>query len=127
MVDDLKRQASELYKERTPQEGILTSDSLSMKKLVYVSLGLLLLLLIVIQSFGGFKRRQDPIATANTPPPLLKEAPPPELLQPEETKPSPQATVPVESTLKFAASTLPPKPAPSKPEVAKPPLAEPEV
>src|SRR5436309_11791070 len=44
MVEDLRRQASELYKERSGQEEIPTSDTLSIKKIIYVSFGILLLL-----------------------------------------------------------------------------------
>src|SRR5438034_162404 len=75
MTDDLKRQASELYKERT--EEIRTSDSLSMKKLFYIVLGLSLLAALIIQTFGGLKHHGNPASTGGAPPPVAKELPPP--------------------------------------------------
>jgi type IV secretory pathway VirB10-like protein len=83
MVDDLKRQASEAYREQSKESAIRTSDSLSLKKLTYIALGLGVAVLIVIQTFGGLKPRPDPVIAANTPPPLIKEAPPPELMSAE--------------------------------------------
>lgn len=82
MVEDLRRQATELYREHSASGEILTSDSLSMKKLVYVALAILVVVAVVIQTFGGFKERENPILKAATPPPLVKEAPPPVTLQP---------------------------------------------
>lgn len=121
MVEDLKQQAAELYKERNQQE-IPTSDSLSMRKVVYASLGILLLLVLVIQVFGGFKPRQDPIRAATTPPPLVKEAPPPELLEGEKTQPFHSPSAP--SAPKPLAALPAETPPPAQPELATPPVAE---
>jgi hypothetical protein len=89
MVDDLKQQASELYKERSPTDAIPTSDSHSMKKIVYLSLGLGILLILAVYLWGGFAPRKNPVVAANTPPPLVKEAPPEELMKPEGSTPAP--------------------------------------
>ena len=40
MVDDLRRQASEIYRERNKDGAIRTSDSLSLRKLTYLAVGL---------------------------------------------------------------------------------------
>src|SRR5206468_3959601 len=102
MVEDLKQQASELYREQTQTGGIRTSDSLSMKKLFYISLGLVVVLLIVFETFGGHTQKKDAVLTAVTPPPLVKEALPPDPLEPDAEKQSakePSAGKPVSSAV----------------------------
>jgi hypothetical protein len=89
MVEDLKQQASELYKERSPTEAIPSSDGHFTKKLVYLSLALVVVILVFIYAFGGFRRRPNPVEAAYTPPPLIKEAPPPELMDPVKNPPAP--------------------------------------
>jgi hypothetical protein len=89
MVDDLKQQASELYKERSPAEAIPTSDGQSTKRMVYLAIALVAAILVLIYAYGGFRRRPDPVVAAYTPPPLVKEAPPPELMDKEQSQPSP--------------------------------------
>src|SRR5438876_9744668 len=92
MTDDLKRQASELYKERTDE--IPTSDSLSMKKLFYIVLGLSLLAALVIQTFGGHDGA--PTSTSVAPPPVTKELPPPASPQPMAPAPHTEQRNPVD-------------------------------
>jgi hypothetical protein len=127
MVDDLKQQASELYKERSPTDAIPTSDSRSMKKIVWLSLGLGILLILAVYLLGGFAPRKDPVIAANTPPPLVKEAPPEELMKPETSTPAP----PTGNSRAPDTGSVPsaPEPAPAgKPETkaAKEPDREPE-
>ncbi len=111
MVDDLKQQASELYRERAESDELPTSDSLSMKKVFYVTLALAALALLAIQMFGGFKRPKDAVVAANTPPSVVKEAPPPGML---DTQPAPPPAV--------APQTAQPSahPAPASPPQAAP-------
>src|SRR5437867_9095176 len=115
MVEDLRRQASELYRERTEKEGLPTSDSLSMKKLIYISLGVLLLLVVVIQVFGGFRKHPNPILAGSTPAQIIKETPPPELLQSAEKTPAKvapdrvEAKLPVPSQIQVPTSQSPKK------------------
>jgi hypothetical protein len=106
MVDDLRQQASELYKERSQVDALPTSDSHSMKKIVYLSLGLGILLLVVVYFLGGFTPRTDPVVAANTPPPLVKEAPPEELMKPEADTPAPAP--PTEKPVHPVAESAPP-------------------
>jgi hypothetical protein len=117
MVEDLKKQASQIYREQSSLASLPTSESLSMKRLFYLAAGIAVLALLAIQIFGGFKRRPDPIAAAVTPPPLVKEAPPPELLQPEtaaETQTRPEKGAASESDAGR------PAPAQETPVAAKP-------
>ena len=143
MADNLKRQASEMYRRRDDLEKIRTSEGLPVKKVVYASLAIVILALVAVQIFGGFSRRTDPIVAASTPPPLVKEAPPAELLQeapapkPEVAQPAVEQPVPPQAppisqpTAPPAASAapartveVPPRPQPAEPETtpAKPVL-----
>jgi hypothetical protein len=88
MVEDLRKQASEIYREESRKVNLPTSDSLSMKRLFYLAVGLAVMALLAIQISGGFKSRPNPIVAATTPAPLVKEAPPPELLQPDAPQPA---------------------------------------
>jgi hypothetical protein len=110
MVDDLRRQASEIYRERNKEGALRTSESLSLKKLTYIAIALAIVLLVAIQFFGGFETRPDPVKAAATPAPLVKEAPSPEMLEPIETT-SPPAVTP---------KPEPPKPPPAPAVAAKP-------
>jgi len=123
MSVDLKRQASDLYRQSDEVRNIRTSDHLSVNKIVYASLAIMVLALLAVKIFGGFSRRTDPIAAAMTPPQVVKEAPPPELLQepvaqsapaqpapPQPAQASPQtvaASRPAESTMASTASAPP--------------------
>jgi hypothetical protein len=93
MVDDLKRQASRL-REQGEQTKLPTSDSLSMKRMFWITIAIAVVVLLAIQISGGFKPRQDPLIAANTPPPLPKEAPPPELLEPQPPSGSASSAAP---------------------------------
>jgi hypothetical protein len=95
MVEDLRKQASEIYRQESRKVSLPTSDSLSVKRLFYLAAGLAILALLAIQISGGFKSRPDPIVAATTPAPLVKEAPPPELMQPDAPQPAtgPEAVV----------------------------------
>ncbi len=131
MSVDLKRQASDLYKQRDDVKNIRTSETLSLNRIVYASLGIVAMALIVVQMFGGFSRRTDPIEAAMTPPKVVKEAPPPELLQEpaaqsvpaEPARPQPGEASPQTSTppkpIEPATVKAPPVqlPAPSPPPV----------
>lgn len=119
MTEDLRRQASELYRERSQVSEIPTSDSLSMKKIVYITLGLLVGLAIIIQVSGGFRPRPDPIVAATAPRPIVKEAPPPELLAPGATG----KTEPGTSQAALPASPSAPQ-VDAAPAPAPPPAAE---
>lgn len=126
MTDDLKRQASELYRERSAGEPIPTSDALSMKKIFYIALGVGVLFLIAVAMFGGFRARESAVIAANTPPPLAKEAPPAELLEPDTSKTPALAQVPqlpnkpdAAQTERQAATPAAPRPEPRK-EAPKP-------
>jgi hypothetical protein len=123
MVDELKKQASEIYQERTHVESLPTSESLSIKRLVYIALAILVGLLAVIAALGGFQPRPDTIVQATTPPPIVKEEPPPELLSPPAAPPGVPASTagPVEQVEKPTDSQIPSKPAPT----SKPPEPEP--
>jgi hypothetical protein len=145
MSVDLKRQASDLYKQRDDVKNIRTSETLSVNRIMYASLAIVVLALIVLQMFGGFSRRTDPIKAAMTPPTVVKEAPPPELLQepvaqsapaeparPQPAESSSQAPVPARSAEPAAtkpvpvqppAPTPPPPAAKTRPEPVAPPAA----
>lgn len=121
MVDDLKRQASEIYKERNKHGTIRTSDSLSLKKLTYVAVGLAVVVFIAIKFYGGFEPRPDPVKSAVMPAPLIKEEPTPEMLEPIEGDYSPDAPAVVDSQPESepsaeSAAFAKPAPAPAKPE-----------
>jgi hypothetical protein len=116
MTDDLKRQASELYKERT--EEIRTSDSLSIKKLFYIALGLSLLAALVIQTFGGLKRHGSPAGTSSTPPPVAKDLPAPTSVQPMAPPSQPEPAKPVDQKLDIARQETKPLKGPN-PSFAK--------
>jgi len=109
MTDDLKRQASELYKERTDE--IPTSDSLSMKKLFYIVLGLSLLAALVIQTFGG--HHGAPTSTSVAPPPVTKELPPPASPQPMAPSPQPEPRKPVDQKPEISRQETEPLKAPN--------------
>ena len=109
MTDDLKRQASELYKERTDE--IPTSDSLSMKKLFYIVLGLSLLAALVIQTFGG--HHGAPTSTSVAPPPVTKELPPPASPQPMAPAPQPEPRKPVDQKAEISRQETEPLKAPN--------------
>lgn len=132
MSVDLKRQASDLYKQRDDVKNIRTSETLSVNRIMYASLAIVVLALIVVQMFGGFSRRTDPIKAAMNPPTVVKEAPPPELLQepvaqsvpaeaarPQPAESSPQAAVPARTAEPAAAKPVPVQP----PAPTPPPLA----
>ncbi len=124
MVEDLKRQASELYREQSENGKIPTSDSLSMKKIVYISIAAVAALLLVVQLSGGFKSNTDAVTAANTPPPLEKEAPPPELLEPEPPAPAPEPAPPAASVVE-APRPMPEPPPPAKEKPAVKPAPAP--
>ena len=106
MVEDLRRQASELYKERTGQDQIPTSDSLSIKKIIYVSFGILLLLALVIYNYGGFRERTDPAIAASTPHTVAKQPFPPE---------SEASALPPAATASSSATGIKPPESPAAP------------
>lgn len=120
MVEDLKKQASQIYREQSNLASLPTSESLSMKRLFYLAAGIAVLTLLAIQIFGGFKRRPDPIASAMTPPPLVKEAPPPELLQAETADTSRTKGEKTDTPEGDSAQPVPAAPAPATPVAAKP-------
>jgi hypothetical protein len=123
MSVDLKRQASDLYRQRDELGNIRTSDPLSLKRIVYASLGIVILALIAVQMFGGFSRRRDPIAAATAPPQVIKEAPPPELLQEPAAQPlsdAPAASETVQTPPQKTASPEPAAPAVAKAEPPAP-------
>src|SRR5438093_8237235 len=91
MEDDLRRQASKLYKEHSQQEEIPTSDSLSMKKIIYVSLGILVALSVLIYGLGGAHKHTDPVVAAIAPRTVAKEPFPPETPAPPPPSPAPAA------------------------------------
>jgi hypothetical protein len=111
MSVDLKRQASDLYRERDELGNIRTSDPLSLKRIVYASLGVVILALIAVQIFGGFSRRKDPIAAATAPPQVIKEAPPPELLEEPAAHPLSDTPAVSDSVQTPQQRTAAPKPA----------------
>ena len=122
MTEDLKRQAAEIYKEQA--HVLRKSDGLSMKKLLYIAVGLLVVLLVIIQLMGGFKSRENPIIASYTPPPLVKQAPPPEWLE-DAKKPA----VPAPAANESATATAPPAAKPPdkiKEPAVKPPATKPE-
>jgi len=130
MTDDLKRQASELYKDR-PEE-IRTSDSLSMKKLFYIGLGLSLLAVLVIQTFGGLKHHGVAAGTGGAPPLVAKELPPPAPSQsmPPPSQPEPPKPVDQKTEIQETKPLKEPNPSFVKKEIRKParpekPLPEP--
>ncbi len=130
MAEDLKRQASEMYRQRDEPGNIRTSEGLSIKKIAYISLAIVVLVLVVVQIFGGFKRRTDPVVAASTPPPLVKEAPPADLLRDEPmgrseaAQPAPDQAVqipappeqqgPLRPSVSDAPSPVPPAPPPPR-------------
>jgi len=128
MSVDLKRQASDLYKQRDDVKNIRTSEMLSVNRIMYASLAIVVLALIVLQVSGGFSRRTDPIKAAMTPPQVVKEAPPPELLQEPAaqslpagpTRPQLSAAPPETS-----APAMPSEPAMTKAVPAQPPAPSP--
>jgi hypothetical protein len=118
MSVDLKRQASDLYRERDEVRNIRTSEPLSLKKIVYASLAIMVLALVAVKMFGGFSRRTDPIAAAMTPPQVIKEAPPPELLQePAAPSATPAEPAPLQPTQAPSQTVVPPRPV--EPTIAK--------
>ncbi len=126
MAEDLKKQASELYRQRSAEESLPTSDALSMKKVGYVTLACAAVILIIVAVAGGFRTRQDPIVAANTPPPLAKETPPPGLLEPAATttpsQPEPSKTQVIEtqkSTPAAAPKTVEPEPVQPAPDASR--------
>lgn len=117
MAEDLKRQATELYRERSVKEALPTSDSLSTRKMTYISLGIVLAIVIVIQSLGGLTSKRVP-AKAATPTAPLPLPPPP---NPTDESPSPQPESPPPSP---AAQ---PVAAPEKPKPSEEPAASPDI
>ena len=111
MSADLKRQASDLYRERDELGKIRTSEHLSVNKIVYASLAIMVLALVAVKIFGGFSRRVDPIIAATTPPQVVKEAPPPELLEEPAAQSPPTAPAPSQATRTSPPIAVPPKPA----------------
>src|SRR5512139_2938424 len=139
MSVDLKRQASDLYKQRDDVKNIRTSETLSVNRIMYASLAIVVLALIVLHLFGGFSRRTDPIEAAMTPPQVVKEAPPPELLQepagqslpaepapPQPSAAPPQTSTPAKPSESAMTKAVPVQtPVPSPPPVAAKPRPEP--
>ena len=139
MSVDLKRQASDLYKQRDDVKNIRTSEMLSVNRIMYASLAIVVLALIVLQVSGGFSRRTDPIKAAMTPPQVVKEAPPPELLQepaaqslpagptgPQLSAAPPETSAPAKPSEPAMTKAVPVQPpAPSPPPVAAKPRPEP--
>ena len=139
MSVDLKRQASDLYKQRDDVKNIRTSEMLSVNRIMYASLAIVVLALIVLQVSGGFSRRTDPIKAAMTPPQVVKEAPPPELLQepaaqslpagptrPQLSAAPPETSAPAMPSEPAMTKAVPVQPpAPSPPPVAAKPRPEP--
>ena len=128
MSVDLKRQASDLYKQRDDVKNIRTSEMLSVNRIMYASLAIVVLALIVLQVSGGFSRRTDPIKAAMTPPQVVKEAPPPELLQEPAAQSLPAG--PARPQLSAAppetsAPAMPSEPAMTKAVPAQPPAPSP--
>jgi len=123
MVEDLKKQASQIYREESEKERVRTSDSLSMKRLLYLAIGLAVLFLVVLQIFGGFRNGRSSEGAAVTPPPLLKEAPPPELLSPQASPP-PTFPDPAAQTSNAAPRTATEPAVASSPAVEVKPAAE---
>ncbi len=130
MSVDLKKQASDLYKQRDDVKNIRTSETLSVNRIIYASLAIVALALIVIEMFGGFSRRADPIEAAMTPPKVVKEAPPPELLQEPTAQPVPAEPAQPPSTDGSPQTTTPPRTAEPQADAASPaaqPAASPPV
>jgi len=139
MSVDLKRQASDLYKQRDDVKNIRTSEMLSVNRIMYASLAIVVLALIVLQVSGGFSRRTDPIKAAMTPPQVVKEAPPPELLQepaaqslpagparPQLSAAPPETSAPAKPSEPAMTKAVPAQPpAPSPPPVTAKPRPEP--
>jgi len=139
MSVDLKRQASDLYKQRDDVKNIRTSEMLSVNRIMYASLAIVVLALIVLQVSGGFSRRTDPIKAAMTPPQVVKEAPPPELLQepaaqslpagptrPQLSAAPPETSAPAMPSEPAMTKAVPAQPsAPSPPPVTAKPRPEP--
>lgn len=115
MADDLKKQASELYREQAGAERIPTSDSLSMKRVFYITIAIAAAALLGIQLFGGFRRRPDPVVAANTPPPLVKEAPPPGMLEGPAPPPAQGQVAPPAAPASQPQEAAKPAPAPVPP------------
>ena len=110
MSADLKRQASDLYRESDELGKLRTSEHLSVNKIVYASLAIMVLALVAVKIFGGFSRRVDPIIAATTPPQVVKEAPPPELLEEPAAQSPPTAPAPSQATRTSPPIAVPPKP-----------------
>jgi len=124
MPEDLKRQAVELYKERTTAESLPTSDSLSTRRLTFISLGIVLVLVVVIQALGGLSSRQAPVKPAATKPLPLPPEPAeprpsaPEAPAPKAVTPPAVAPVPVAPSLPAAKGTAEaPSPPPAAPKI----------
>jgi outer membrane biosynthesis protein TonB len=88
MTEDLKRQASELYRKRAGTDE-LPSASLSMKRLIYIAVALVLVALLAIEVTFRFTRRQQPTA-ASTAAPQTQPIQPPAPAQPIDQAPTPQ-------------------------------------
>lgn len=110
MSVDLKRQASDLYHERDEPGNLRTSEHLSLKKIIYVSLAIMVVALVVMYIFRGSSRRTDPIIAATTPPQVVKEAPPPELLQDQGLQPAPAQNAQPQVPQTTTQEAIPPKP-----------------
>jgi len=94
MVEELKKQASELYRERTEKDGILTSESLSLKRLIYIALGIVVAVLITLQIFGGFGSHPSALEAVQKPVEFAKEAPPPDPVDGEDSPQLPDFSPP---------------------------------
>ncbi|MBM3790776.1 MAG: hypothetical protein FJW35_10580 [Acidobacteria bacterium] len=128
MVEDLKKQASEAYRAESEKGELLTSESLSMKRLLYIFVAVAAVLLVAIQIYGGFRPRQNSTLAALSAPPLVKETPPPELMNPEPAQNPPAAmeTPPPARAADIAAperAQPAPEPARSEPPRPKAPVA----
>jgi hypothetical protein len=118
-MDNLKQQATELYRERTDRESIPTSDSLAMGKIIWIAVGIVVVVLVGIGLAGGFRSQPNPVTAAATPPPLKKEAPPPGMLDPLPALGTPApATAPTVAPPPVAAAPPTAAPAPAVPPPA---------
>jgi hypothetical protein len=113
MPEDLKQQANELYKEHT--DSLPTSESLSTRRLTFISVLIVLVLVVVIQALGGLSSKRAPVKQAVTRP-----------LPPEPEPAEPPLTTPAQAAQPAAppvAVTQPPAVAHQLP-VSSPPKAK---
>ena len=129
MVEDLRKQASQLYRQETEKSSLPTSESLSMKKVYLVALALAVVALAAFAVVGTMKPRKNAVTAVMTPPALVKEAPPPELMddpQPSALKQQAEGLPSAKADAKdvFELPT-PAQPAPEPPKAVSQPKAPP--